>query len=279
MIPLHGAPGSFSSHHLKVLSFPHGVHHIVLTRGDIHNAFHGSLIADFISALEFLKQNLTPETLRILVLRGEGKSFCAGADLADMQAQSQASSTENQKHARRLAQLFLTLANFPVPVLALAHGAAIGGGLGLVACADIAIATESCIFATSEVRLGIVPAVISPYLLRKAPLGQASYFMLSGERFGTRQALEWGLVQGICADNALESKTKECVAAFLKAGPYATRMTKELILKNKPLPQENLVEATAQYIAAARSHPEGQAGLAAFFRKQPPPWCPAEAPL
>jgi methylglutaconyl-CoA hydratase len=174
--------------------------------------------------------------------------------------------------------MFRALAGFPAPVLCFVRGAAIGGGLGLAACSDHVLAEPEALFATSEVRLGLVPAVIGPYVVRKLGLAQAAPLMLSGRRIGARAALAAGLAQELLeppetAERALARTLRE----FLAAGPEAARATRELLRRIAPLPDADLAEFTAATIAAARASAQGQAGLDAFFRRQAPAWVPPAA--
>ena len=177
-----------------------------------------------------------------------------------------------------LGRMFGRLGRFPVPVVSHVQGAAIGGGLGLAVCSDFVLADPMAVFATSEVTLGLVPAVISPYIVRKLGLAHAAPLMLTGRRIQAREALASGLVQRLVeptesSDEALSRVLRE----FLSAGPEAARATKELLLRIAPPPGRELLEFTAGAIAAARASAEGQAGLQAFFNKTAPAWvCPEQ---
>lgn len=249
-----------------------GVHALVLARPERRNAFDAAMIEELIAALTLLEA-LPPTELRLLALVGEGDFFCAGADLAYMRAQADAARTANLQDARRLGVMFRQLATFPAPVVALVQGAALGGGLGLTVCADLVLATADAVFATTEVRLGIVPAVISPYILRRLGLSQASPLMLTGARVKGAEALALGLVHRLVAGS---EDVTTALLDLLAAGPLAARHTKALLLENAPPPDDVRLEATAQLIAGLRVSEEGQAGLRAFLAKSPAPWAPVQ---
>jgi methylglutaconyl-CoA hydratase len=179
---------------------------------------------------------------------------------------------ESRADARSLAQLFYQLSDFPAPVLGAVRGAAIGGAFGLTVCMDYVLAEEDAVFATSEVRLGILPAVISPYIVRRLGLAHAASLMLSGRRIRAPEAMALGLVQRVVSRENFCSVLQEIILEFLYAGPHAARRTKILMKKACPLPSSDLIEFTAGHIAEARCSEEGQDGLQAFFDKVPPPW-------
>lgn len=259
---------------LRVEVLPHGVHRVVLSRPEVRNAFDETMMGELGSALDELA-TIEPSGLRLLLLEGEGKVFSAGADLGYMKRLGAKSYEESLGDARVLARLFYRLADFPAPVIAYVQGAAIGGGLGLTVCADYVVAEERTVFATSEVRLGIVPGVISPYIVRKIGLHRAAPMMLSGRRIQAAEALDAGLVQLVSNDRAGEDVLQEVVLDFLAAGPEAARRTKALIKRASPLPDSELIEFTAVQIAEARAANEGKEGLQSFFDKTSPPWADA----
>jgi enoyl-CoA hydratase/carnithine racemase len=171
--------------------------------------------------------------------------------------------------------MFARLAGFPAPVLSFVRGAAIGGGLGLAVCSDFVLADPRAVFATSEVQLGLVPAVISPYIVRKLGLAQAAPLMLTGRRVQGREALGAGLAQRLVEDGETGAEAlSRVLGEFLRAGPGAARATRQLLLRSAPLPGPELAEPAAAAIAEARASGEGQAGLRAFFSKSAPPWDP-----
>ena len=257
---------------LRVESLNLGVKRIVFSRPDVRNAFDETMIEELCDVLDHLSGVPDPEKMRLLILAGEGKAFSAGADLGYMKRLAGKSLEESLLDARRLADIFYRIADFPVPVLAVVQGAAIGGGLGLIVCSDFVLAEQSAVFATSEVLLGIVPGVISPYIVRRVGLASATPLMLTGRRIGAQEARELGLVQRVASGEELASALQDVVLEFLAAGPEAQRRTKELLKQAYPLPGPDLVDFTVEAIARARAATEGKKGLDAFFSKVPPAW-------
>lgn len=257
---------------LRVEALSLGVKRIVFTRPHVRNAFDETMLQELGEVLDHLASLSEPDQMRLLLLAGEGKVFSAGADLAYMKRLAAKSEAESFEDAKELARLFYQLADFPTPVVAVVQGAAVGGGLGLAVCADFALADEGAVLATSEVLLGIVPGVISPYILRKLGLGGAAPFMLTGRRLSAEEAKGAGLVQRVVPLDALPDALEEVVLDFLAAGPEAARRTKALLKQSAPLPGPELIEFTARQIAEARCSPEGRKGLEAFFSKSPPAW-------
>jgi len=262
----------FQGERLRVERLAYGVVRLVLARPELRNAFDGVMIGELSRSLEALTA-LPAEHMRLLLLEGEGDVFCAGADLGYMRTLAAASMALNVEEARSLARMFHRLASFPAPVLAAIHGAAIGGGLGLAACADIVVAEAQTVFGTTEVRLGIVPGVISPYVLRKLGVSRGGELMLTGRRISGEEAQTMGLVHHlVSAPSHFGTRLSEVILECLLAGPEAARRTKGLLLQGVPLPDEGLTEFTISAIAEARASAEGQAGLSAFLEKQPAPW-------
>ena len=261
----------FSGETLRVEALDQGVMRLVLDRPAVRNAFNARMIQELSQSLADLAA--APERMRLLLLEGEGTVFCAGADLAYMREQATLEPGPNRDNALELGRMFALLGRFPVPVVSHVQGAAIGGGLGLAVCSDFVLADPLAVFATSEVTLGLVPAVISPYIVRKLGLAHAAPLMLTGRRIQAREALVSGLVQRLVeptesSDEALSRVLRE----FLAAGPEAARATKELLARIAPPPGQELLEYTAGAIAAARASAEGQSGLQAFFHKTAPAW-------
>jgi methylglutaconyl-CoA hydratase len=246
---------------------------IVLNRPGIRNAFNEAMIAELTTLLELATDKLAPHDFRALLLCGAGEVFCAGADLEMMRRQGKASAADNRRDAQLLARLFAALARVPVPVICSVQGAAIGGGFGLAVCSDVVVSHADAIFATSEVRLGLVPAVISPYIVRRLGVGAAALPLLSGIRVSSKRAMELGLVQ-YCAEekSALDGAVMETVHDFLSGAPLAQRETKRLLQLAHPLPSQELIAQTEASIAAVRSSPEAAEGLECFFSKTPPSW-------
>lgn len=263
----------YSGSSIRVESLPFAVKRLVLARPVVRNALNEEMMDEMAQHVDRLSA-LAAEDLRLLVLWGEGDHFCAGADIGYMKEQAGRGLAESFNDARKLAQLFFSLASFPAPVVAAVRGAAIGGGLGLTACCNFVLAEENARFATTEVRLGIVPAVISPYIVRKIGLGHAAPLMLSGRGISAREALAAGLVQKVVPSDGteLDAALEAVLLDFLRAGPRAARRAKDLVRRVYPLPDPDLFDFTAQSIAEARCSEEGQAGLQSFFDKRSPPW-------
>lgn len=263
----------YSGKCIRVESLKYGVKKIILTRPDIRNAFDETMIKEISTLLTDLSKIQDENEMRLLVLEGEGKVFCAGADLGYMKNQSVKNLEQNIEDATILGQLFYKLAAFPCPVISIVQGAAIGGGFGLVACSDFTLAEENALFSTSEVLLGIVPGVISPYIVRKIGIAHASAFVLTGKKFTGKECLISGLVNKITDHENVQAELNILINHFLLAGPKAARRTKELMKNVSPLPNKSQFEFTVQQIAEARSSEEGKAGIFAFFEKKSPYWC------
>ncbi|MDG4553414.1 MAG: enoyl-CoA hydratase/isomerase family protein [Candidatus Competibacter sp.] len=241
-----------------------------MNRPALHNAFNPSLIADLTAACRELDAD---DAVRVVILAGRGKSFSAGADLNWMKAAGQASIEENLEDARRLAVMLRTLAELRKPTIARVHGAALGGGLGLAAACDLCVAATGAVFATSEVRFGIIPATIGPYVIRAIGERQAFRYFQTAERIGAQRALEIGLVHEVVALEQLDAKIEELAHALLQGGPHALTASKDLIrtMRGQTMNDE-LMEDTARRIAALRATPEAREGLAAFLEKRSPAW-------
>ncbi len=247
-----------------------GIATLTLARPDKHNAFNAKLIADLTDALCDLDQN---ERVRAVVLAAEGRSFSAGADLNWMRAMADYSEEENLADARRLAELMRRLDGFSKPTVALVQGAAFGGGVGLVACCDIALASETAIFCLSEVRLGLIPAVISPYVVGAMGPRMARRYFMTAERFGALEALACGLVHEVVPERLLVQRGNEILKALLAGGPNALKEAKALIARVAlQLPDDALIEDTARRIARIRGSDEAREGMGAFFDKRKPDW-------
>jgi methylglutaconyl-CoA hydratase len=262
----------FEGTNIRVESLPLGVKRLVLARPRVRNAFDESTMSEIKSELDRMAVSLDPEQMRLLVFAGEGKLFSAGADIGYMRRLAERGEEESLVDARKLAKMFHQLSDFPAPVVGAVHGAAIGGAFGLTVCMDYVLAAEGTVFSTAEVRLGIVPGVISPYIVRRLGLANAASIMMSGRRIGAEEAMRIGLVQSVATPDSFDDALQDVILEFLHAGPYAARRTKKLLKKAYPLPDAELVEYTANHIAQARCSEEGQAGLTAFFDKIPAPW-------
>ena len=247
-----------------------GVAVVTLDRPAVHNAFDDHLIERLTGALETIG---TDQDIRALVLTGNGKSFSAGADLNWMRRSADYGEDENLRDARSLARLMTTLDRLPKPTIARINGAALGGGVGLVCCCDIAIAADHARFGTTEVKLGIMPSVIGPYVVRAIGARQARRIMLTGERFDAAEALRIGLVHDVTGLELLDSKVDAVLAEILENGPSALGATKSLLQDIGGLPiSPDVVDETARRIAALRATPEAKEGLGAFLEKRPPLW-------
>ncbi len=264
-------PGRF----VRLEALPHGVMRLVLARPEVRNAFDAAMISEISGALGALMHAPQGDELRLVLLQGEGGAFCAGGDLAYMKAQAAATPEENLDDARALGRMFHRLASLPVPVLCHVQGAAVGGGLGLAACSDYVLAEAAAVFATSEVRLGLVPGLISPYVIRRLGVAHAAPLLLTGQRVNAGEALRIGLVQRVLGlSEAAGDALAGLLGQVLAAGPEAARRTKALLLEVSPLPDAGLLEFTARAIAEARASAEAQEGLRAFFAKVPARWVP-----
>ncbi len=247
-----------------------GIATLTLNNPDSHNAFDDRLIADLTAALQALDKN--PE-VRVLVLAAIGKSFSAGADLGWMQRMAQYDETQNIADARALAELMRSLNEFSKPTVARVQGSAFGGGVGLIACCDIAVGVYDAQFALSEARLGLIPAVISPYVIAAIGARQARRYFLSGERFDAEQAQAIGLLHKIGYADELDAMITEIVDALLECGPAAQTACKQLIQRIAHGDDfGDLVEFTAQAIAKTRSSSEGREGVQSFLQKRSPGW-------
>ena len=243
---------------------------VVLTRPQRRNAFDEPLIARLSETFHSFEAD---PAVRVIVLSGEGKVFCAGADVNWMRDSIDLSTEENRNDALRMARMFSSISAARCPVIVRAHGAALGGGAGLVCASDITVASEECVFSFSEVRLGIIPAVISPHAVARIGAAQARRYFLTGERFGAEEALRIGLVHEVCGVDELDARIDAMVEEILASGPEAVQEAKTLIREVSGLPSpDSLAEFTAERIAARRASQEGQAGLRPFLDRQQPPW-------
>ncbi|MDX9699579.1 MAG: enoyl-CoA hydratase/isomerase family protein [Rhodocyclaceae bacterium] len=251
-----------------------GVATVWMNRPDVHNAFNAQLIADLTAACRQLEAD---EAVRVMVLAGRGKSFSAGADLNWMKAAGEASEAENFADAMKLASMLRTLAEMSKPTIARVHGAALGGGMGLASACDICVAGERAVFATSEVKFGIIPSAISPYVIRAIGERQAYRYFQTAERIGATQAVGLGLAHEAVASEALDARVGEIVTALLQGGPKAQAAAKDLIrgVANRPV-SDAVVEDTARRISQLRATPEAREGLEAFLSKRPAAWVPQD---
>jgi methylglutaconyl-CoA hydratase len=242
---------------------------VTLNRPDVRNAFDEQTVA----ALDALAAEAAQDrTLRALVLAGSGKTFCAGADIGWMAKSIAYTQRENLSDAEDLARLLERLDTLPFPVIGRIQGAALGGGVGLAAVCDIAIADEGAVFALSEVKLGILPAVVAPYVIRKIGISAARELFLTGSRFGAGRAREIGLVHEIVSTAELDTAVARRLTEIMTAGPQAIATAKALIREIAGVHPNDVIGLTTTTIAAQRVSDEGQEGLRAFLEKRKPDW-------
>lgn len=242
---------------------------VALARPDARNALNAALIEELMRCFEEIAGD---ESVRVVVLVGEGRAFCAGADIGYMRDTAGFSYEENLEDARRLAAMFRAVDECPKPVVAKVHGAAIGGGVGLVAAADVAVAEEGARFAFSEVRLGIAPATIAPFVVRKIGHSQARALFLSGKRFGVERAREMGLIHAVASDGKLDAMVEGVVEELLAGGPMAQAAVKRLLREIEAVEPLEALGIMSRLIAELRTGEEGQEGLEAFLEKREPRW-------
>ncbi|BAI73758.1 enoyl-CoA hydratase (plasmid) [Azospirillum sp. B510] len=247
-----------------------GVATVTMNRGDVHNAFNEQVIADLTSAFRRLGED---PAVRVVLLRGVGKSFSAGADLSWMKRMAGYSHAENLADALGLATMLRTLDECPKPTVAVVQGPAFGGGVGLVSACDIAIGVETATFALSEVRLGIIPAAISPYVIAAIGERACRRYFLTGERFGAAEAHRIGLLHELTNAGGLEEAVARTVRTLMDSAPTAVTAAKELIraVARRPLTEE-VMRDTAERIARQRASAEGKEGVGAFLDKRTPSW-------
>ena len=243
---------------------------LVLARPQKHNAFDDTVIAALTIALQRVGND---PAVRVVVLAGEGKSFSAGADLDWMRRMAEYGEAQNLADARCLADMLRTLNELPKPTIAKVQGAAFGGGVGLVACCDIAVASEAAIFCLSEARLGLTPSTISPYVVAAMGAHNARRYFLTAERFDAAAAERIGLVHLVTAADQLDPAVNDLVAKLLQNGPTAIAECKQLIRRVAGGPVDDaMIEHTAQHIARVRASAEGKEGVRAFLEKRPAEW-------
>jgi len=240
---------------------------VTLNKPECRNAFDASLIKDLTAAFETL-----PKGIRVIVLRGAGKVFCAGADIRALKASLSFSESENAADAEALAGLFRTLDECAAIVVGQVHGVAMGGGAGLVACCDIVVMEQECRIAFSEVRLGIVPAVISSFVIPKIGVSAARRYFTTGEVIASDVALRIGLVHEVVAPEAMNEKVEAIVAALLQNGPEAIGLAKKTIRALAPLNRDAALKEAVKIIAALRIGAEAQEGFSAFSEKRLAVW-------
>ena len=244
---------------------------LTLNRPTLHNAFDEELIAALTRGLGELSDD---SSVRVVVLTGAGRSFSAGADLNWMRRAASYDEELNRADARALEAMLTTLDELPKPTIAMVNGLAIGGGVGLVAACDLAVASTAALFATTEVRLGLIPAVIAPFVIRAVGSRAARRYFLTAERFGAEEASRIGLVHEVARPDMLEARVAALATEILKGGPEALAEAKRLIGLIRSMPEGGslLAEATIGMIAERRASEEGREGIAAFLEKRAAAW-------
>lgn len=243
---------------------------VLLNRPEVHNAFNDELVRQVTDAFNELSQR---DEVRVIVLCANGKSFCAGADLNWMKRTIQYTHEENLTDAQAIGRMYLAIAKSPKPVIARVHGAALGGGAGLVAACDIGVAVESVQFGFTEVKLGIIPAIIAPFVIARIGPGLAREFFITGERFLAPVAMSIGLIQHVVSHElALDALIDSKISQILTSAPGAVAAAKELVFGVSSRTLEKSIDFAAEAIALARAGAEGQAGMQAFLERQRPPW-------
>jgi methylglutaconyl-CoA hydratase len=248
----------------------HSIAYVVLERPEVRNAFNAEAIAAIDRTFADLEAD---DRVRAIVLSGAGKTFCGGADVTWMRASLDLTHDENVEDARAMSRMFRRIDRIAKPVIGRIHGAALGGGAGLVACCDVAIASAGTLFGFTETKLGIMPAVISPFVLAKIGLSHARALALTGERFDAQRALAIGLVHEVVAnDESLDAAVARVLGELRTASPTGVAATKRLFANVAEATYDATLELTAQAIAAQRTSAEGQDGLRAFLDKRAPAW-------
>ena len=248
-----------------------GVATVTLNRPRVHNAFDETLVASLTDAFAGVAAK---DSIRVMLLRGRGETFCAGADLHWMRSSADFSKEENEDGALRLAAMLRALADLPVPTIALVQGGAYGGGLGLLAACDIVVAVENCKFAFTETRLGLIPAVISPFVVGAIGARYARRYFLTAERFGAQDALRIGLAHELVeGEAALAGRAEALIKRILKTARGADADAKRLVadVVDRPI-DDALMQDMARRIAARRATVEGKEGTSAFLERRKPPW-------
>jgi methylglutaconyl-CoA hydratase len=243
---------------------------VTLNNPDKHNAFDDQMIIELTNAFNGLAANAN---VRIMLLKSEGKSFSAGADLDWMKRMANYSYQQNLNDARALAAMLKALHQLPIPTIARVQGAAFGGAVGLISCCDIALASSNASFALSEVKIGLVPSTISPYVITAIGERHAKRYFMTAERFDTNTALQIDLIHEAVEKQLLDDKVEQLITAILSNGPEAVAVAKQLVfaVSGKAI-DSNVIEHTCEMIAGIRVSPQGQEGLSAFLDKRQPNW-------
>ena len=243
---------------------------ITLNRPDVHNAFNDQVISDLNTAF---KKAEADKTVRVVILRGNGKSFSAGGDLNWMRKMADYSFDENVADAMGLGVLLKTINFLEKPTIALVQGSVFGGGVGLTSCCDIAIAEEGTQFCLSEVRIGLIPSIIAPYVIHAMGIRAARRYFMTAERFDAATAHRIGFVHEVCPAGGLDAAAAKIIAALMDGAPAAQSRGKKLMLEIAGLPiDDHVIKTTVTQIAEARASAEGKEGLTAFLNKTDPSW-------
>jgi methylglutaconyl-CoA hydratase len=246
-----------------------GVARLTLNRPEVHNALNNALIDEIRGAVE---EAGSDSTARVVLISGEGRSLCAGADIDWLRRSIELSHEENVADMQRLAGMLVAMDECPKPIVARAHGAVLGGGSGLVAAADIVVAAEGARFGFTEVRLGITPSTIAPCAVAKIGISNAAHLFLTGERFGAEQAKEYGLVHEVVPESELDAAVQRKLDALVKGGPNALAEAKRLVRELRSIDVSKDTYRMAEQMAVTRTSEEGQEGLKAFLEKRPARW-------
>jgi len=242
---------------------------LALNRTEVHNAFNSTMISEMLDVFREIRDDAS---VRVIVLTGKGKSFCAGADLNWMREIIHYSYDRNLKESLEIAELLHTIYSVPKPTIARVNGTAIGGGVGFLSACDIVIAASTAKFGLSEVKIGLIPAAISPYVVKRIGESKAREYFLTGERISAERGEKIGLVNHVCPYEGLDREVENTVDRLLSSGPDAMASCKELLFKVPQISLEEAREYTARMIANLRISDEGQEGMAAFLEKRKPAW-------
>ena len=242
---------------------------IFFNRPRLHNAFNNTFIDEMLEAIALIKAR---QEIRILVLEGNGKSFCSGADVNWIKEAIHVPEEKNYAECYKLTEMFHALYSIPIPTIAKVHGVALGGGAGLVCVCDMSLATSNTFFSLSQAKAGLVPACIISYLVEKIGAAKARFYILTGRKFLAPEAKEIGLINYICAPELLDKETENLCSQILECGPYALSMAKDLIAKVPKMDVPESMEYMAKALASLRVSQEGQEGFQAFLEKKKPSW-------
>lgn len=247
---------------------------ITLHRPEVNNAFDDVMVSELQQAFNAL---MSDAHVRVVVLTGSGRSFCSGVDLAWMKSAQQQGAKQNEQDCQNIADLFLQIYTAAKPVIARVNGAAIGGGVGLVAACDIAVATEGALFSLSAASIGVVPTCIGPYVLKRMGERAAREYFLTGQRFRGHKALQLGLVNHVVGSDMLDAKVEDIAGRLLKGGPSALALTKQMLSEYTSMPLVEAGPRSAQLLANLRTSDEAQQGMACFLNKSTPKWWPRQS--